>query len=145
VETFWELIPEVLPFQYRSDCLVSWKRRLYRNNGATFHYTITLIEALFLWGATAQMGQGHLIIEVSKPHTTKSTHTHIHTHSKTPLEQWKVRYIGRYLHNIQHTQNRISMLSVGLEPEIPGIKRLAAELGFRQHGQWHRLLKTSYC
>ena len=51
---------------------------LYRNNGFTFHYTITFIIALLFWGAAAQTGQSRIIVEVSKSHTIKHTHTHTH-------------------------------------------------------------------
>ena len=58
---------------------------LYRNNGFTFHYTITFIIALLFWGAAAQTGQSRIIVEVSKSHTIKHTHTHIT--GRTPLKE----------------------------------------------------------
>jgi len=139
-ETLWELYTEVSPFQYPSDYLVSSKYRLYRNNGATFHYTITFIDALLLWGAAAQTGQCRIIVEVSKSHTIKHTNTHTHITGRTPLKEWSARRRVRYLHNIQQTQDRICTPLAGFERAIPGIKRLAAELGLRPQVQWHRLL-----
>jgi hypothetical protein len=48
------------------------------------------------------MGLGHLIVEVSKPHTIRHTHT-----GTIPVNKWWTHCRGHYLHNAQQTQMNI--------------------------------------
>jgi hypothetical protein len=58
-----------------------------------------------------------LIVEVSRSHTIR--HTHTHTRGRTPLNEWSARRRGRYLHN-----RRKSMPSARFETATPANKRL---------------------
>jgi len=68
-------------------------------------------------GQQPLVGQGLLIIEVSRSHSRRTTV------SKTSLDTWSARR-KNYLttHNTQKRQ--ISMLSAGFEPAIPASERL---------------------
>jgi len=45
--------------------------------------------------ATAQVGLGHLIVEVSRTHVIR----HTHTPRSTALNEWSARRRGLYVHN----------------------------------------------
>jgi hypothetical protein len=72
-------------------------------------------------------GLGRLIVEVSRSHTIRHTHTHKHTHTVGLLwtSDQPVADATTYTTHNKH-EGRVSMLTAGLEPAIPAIKRLQA-------------------
>jgi hypothetical protein len=73
-------------------------------------------------------GVGHLIVEVSRSHTSKThTHTHTHTHIHTVVLLWKndqpVAEAATYTIRNKH-KSWTSTPSAGFEPAIPAVKRL---------------------
>ena len=52
-----------------------------------------------------------LIVEVSRSHTIRDTHTHTHTHGITHLNERSARPIGRYQHNTQQTKSSDSKVA----------------------------------
>jgi len=65
------------------------------------------------------VGQGLIIIGVSRWHSDTHTHTHTHTLGRTPLDEWSARRRDQYLttHNTHKIQT--PMLPAGSEPAIP--------------------------
>jgi hypothetical protein len=115
-ETLRELYTEVSPFQYPSDCLVSSKHRLYRNNGPP-SITPRHLSMPFFWG-----GVGAQQPKWAKAASLLRFLNHTHTFGRTPLKEWSARRRGRYLHNTQHTQDKTSTTSTGFESAISGKK-----------------------
>ena len=90
---------------------------------------------------------GRLIVEVSRSHTIRYTHTH--TTERIPLNEWSASRKGCYLHNKQQTQETNIHASAVFEPAIPGIKRLQTYAldrtvtGIGQNDIWSISSKTS--
>jgi hypothetical protein len=82
-------------------------------------------------GVTAQVQLSRLVVEVSRLH--KDTHT-----GRTPLIEKSSHHRGRYLHNIQQTQETNIQAFSGIRTCDPS-NRATTKLCFRQHGhrEWH--------
>lgn len=62
----------------------------------------------------SNVGLGHVMVEVSRSHTIRDTHTH----GSTPLKERSAHPTGRYLHNTQQTQSSDSMAAQPLGSAI---------------------------
>jgi hypothetical protein len=71
-------------------------------------------------------GLGRFIVEVSRSHTIRNTHTQQNCSERVIISSQR----PRYLHNTQHTQRWTSMPASGFEPTIPVI-------------QWHQALDST--
>ena len=75
-------------------------------------------------------GLDRLIVEVSRSHTIR----HTHTLGRTPLNEWSARRRGRYLHHTQQTQEANNHGLSGIRTRNP-TNRVAADLRLRPKGQ----------
>ena len=74
---------------------------------------------------------GRLIVEVSRSHTIR--HTHTHTQSRTPLNERYARRRDRYLHNKQQTQEMKIYALSGIRTRNPS-SEVDADLRLRPYG-----------
>ena len=73
------------------------------------------------------LGLGCLIVEVSRSHTIRHTHTHARAHVQTPLSEWSAHCKGRYLHNTTSDRR-----------DNHPFPQWDADLCRRPHGCWDR-------
>ena len=80
--------------------------------GIRFFYScVALLISFFGVANQPDVGLGRLIVEVSRSHTIRDTHSH----GSTPLNERSAHPTGRYLHNTQQTQ-----LSDNMAAQPPG-------------------------
>jgi len=103
----------------------------------SFYYWPSVASNRFSVTQQSKSGLGHLILENSRSHTIRLTHTHTQTHVRTPLTEWLARRRGRYLHNTQQTQQMNIHALSGIGTHDPK-NHTAADLPLSRHGHWDR-------
>jgi hypothetical protein len=95
------------------DVQLIWRSSISQHKNLCYLWDVSknILLYAYIWGGTAQLGNGPNFFVVSsycsrhRDHQQSDTHTHTHTHrGRTRLDEWLPRHKGHYLHNTQPPQ-----------------------------------------